>query len=367
VQRSESRRGRSIRRLSPLLVAAVTGLAVAGCASSSGGSSGASLASLTTNVNPGSDSYMPVYVAEYGGFFKKNGLNVTVVPVDSSATAAEFALGGKLNIVYGSPVPVIAAEAHDQPLKIVAQPTPGLLPALTLMGSPKESWPAGSASAEVKLRSLIGKTVGVNGIGGGVYNMLLSYLAKAGVKSSQVRIVNVAGYAAAIPLLAAQRIDAYYEFTGLGKALEEQAGDVAVWSTTAQPVPGIPGETASLVFSTESWLTDHPKQAEEYLTALQQAIQYIMSNPSGAAKIFAQYGLDNKYSVKTVMAVQKIYTAYYNAALRTPSFGAAPSFNLAQALIQLQGDPSGGLPVTQASAQKIVWQLPGKYLPKTAS
>lgn len=344
----------------PILLTIVA-LIAAACSSSSPAKSTTAKRALTPlviAVEPGTDYHLFDYVAQYAGFFAKNGLNVTIVQANGAAASAQFALGGRVNIFTASPSVAVGAAAANQPLKLFAIPYTGALPGDAIMGASGIKWPPASASVKTKLEALRGKVVGVQGIGAGVYNSLVGYLKLEGIPVSSVTIVNIAGYTAAVPALEAHRIDAYFEYTVLGKVLEEtQAHATVVWNLATQPFPGVPIAPAYGATATESWLKKNPVAAAEYLKAIDEATVYCEQHPNAAATIFNKEALGNS---EPASVVQKVVRTYDDSALfkNLPAeMGAAPTVLRTQVGYELQSNPKP-LGTGSSAVNKVIYILP---------
>lgn len=344
---------------------------LAACGTSSSPSSKASSASnakpassstpktnLLVAVEPGTDYHLFDYVAKYAGIFAKNGLNVTLVQANGAAASAQFALGGSVGIFTASPTIAIGAAAAKQPLKIFAIPFSGALPGFALMGVKSDSWPAPTASVKTKLQALRGKVVGVQGIGAGVYNDLVAYLKWAGVPTSAVTIVNIAGTSAAVPALQAHRIDAYFEYTALGVALEEKdAHAQVVWNAGQQPPPGFPPNPGYAAIATQSWLSGHATTAAKYLLSVKEAVAYCEAHPTAAAKLFDQNALGDAQPLAIAQGVVKSYNASLFKTIPA-QVGAAPSQLGPLVKDALANDPHTALGNTPSAAAAVQYVLP---------
>ena len=147
-------------RLRHIMCATVLVLTAAACsaptATSGGGQPG--LASLNVIV-PDSGNFtsgMPIYVAIAEGFFKKEGISVTVVNTTGGATNVAAALAGKGGIgVDTGPVSVLSADLHGANLKILAADTTGM----------DILFFARKGSGITSIKDLSGKTVGYSSPG----------------------------------------------------------------------------------------------------------------------------------------------------------------------------------------------------------
>lgn len=129
---------------------------------------------------------LPVSYAQKQGYFKREGLDVEVLPVPSASAVVSAVISGSAQIGYGGSVAMVFARAQNQPL--------GIFSALTFEDSKQDgqwTWLMASERSGVRsVKDLAGKTIAMNATGGVCELLVRDHLAKAGVPyESTKRIV----------------------------------------------------------------------------------------------------------------------------------------------------------------------------------
>lgn len=139
---------------------------------------------VATKVAPGPDGsivFMQAFVAEGLGSYKKNGLDVTMMPTDGGSNAFKALMSGEADFALLASDHAIKNRASGADLVIVGYLTryPGLVFVV-------------KKDLEGKVKSLAdlkGKRVGVSSIGGGTHGATLALLEKLGMKQDDVEVI----------------------------------------------------------------------------------------------------------------------------------------------------------------------------------
>jgi NitT/TauT family transport system substrate-binding protein len=238
--------------------------------------SASTVASEPLNVivpDPGNfTSGMPVYVAIAQGFFKQEHLDVTVVPTQGGATNVQAVIAGKGAIgVDTGPVSVMSADLHGADLKILGADTTGM----DILFFTK------SSSSVKSIYDLSGKKVGYSSPGSSSEVALdqVNALLKAkgmppasgvplggppdeltGVDTGQV----AAGFTAAPNLFA-----------------QINSGQLRLLTSLAT-YPSYKDVAVRVIFASGSYISGHPTQVQEFLTAWEEAWAYAFANHTQA-------------------------------------------------------------------------------------
>jgi len=290
-----------------ILAAAVTACSSSSSASSpSSQGSTASLTNVTAIVanNWSIGQFFGYYLLGIKqGFFKDEGINLTIQQGTGSSTAAQVVANGRATFGLDvSPTAMINADTEGATLKMVgADAQVSQLAVISLKAKPITT-PA----------SLAGKTVGVPP---GTTQALLftTFLKKNGVNPSSVHIVNVA-----TPSLAAAlkegRIDAAVAYSvGLVPTLTSMgvATDVLNWSSygiTLAPDGGI--------ITTASTLNSDSSLVKRFVTAASESLEYGLAHPESIYS--AGYAVQPDSFVKSVVLAQ---TQYMQQAISSAGLG----------------------------------------------
>jgi len=118
--------------------------------------------------------YLPLTIAEQLGYFKDEGLDVTVVDFAGGSKALQAVVGGSADVVSGAFEHTLNMQMKGQPMRaLVLQ---GLAPQIVLGINPK-TMPNFKSVAELK-----GKKIGVTAPGSSTNIMANFVLAQAGLK-----------------------------------------------------------------------------------------------------------------------------------------------------------------------------------------
>lgn len=272
-------------------VALAASVALAACSSASStgssstaGGSGTSTASAAqstsassgngalTNVVVGAPALtvaVPVYVAQKEGFFKKNGLNVTIDKLASLQYVDNALLSGKYDISVSTAPGVIVTAHAGLHLVTVAGNTIN-----TSSGSGQLGVEVLRSSGITSLSQLAGKSVGVAQVNGNV-NIGFEYkMAKLGVTNvhyttmlypsmqSELDAGRVAAVEAATPFIAKFSPSKYRDL-----------GDPFLF------LPTVPNLSAVWISNT-TWANSHATAIKEYQNALREARSYMAAHPS---------------------------------------------------------------------------------------
>lgn len=222
---------------------------------------------------------LPVYVADKKGYFKDEGLEFEMLPINSGPGAATAVVSGSADIGYGGALPIIAARAQGIPFKIVLggyADQQGVY-ADTVMLASKKSGIEG-------IEDLKGKTIAINNAGGISDLQVRIKLHRAGISADDVKILAVPfpQMPAALELGNADVASTVAPFStnilmkGVGKVIAEgyvQEDDLA------KSVP------VAAFYATESWVEKHPATLEKVRRAIDRANQLIKEDPAEAKKI----------------------------------------------------------------------------------
>lgn len=269
-------------------------LATAGCGSSPASSSSAGTSNLRIGYNP-NPTNLTIVVAQQEGLFAKNGLNVTLTPLQN-ASAEVPALGRQFDLLTTTPMDVLhAAQQGLKPVVVEGQ---------TIEATGKESTGLMVSKGIASVSDLRGKTIAVPGLAGALYGSLIVELHSAGLSASDVKIVQVP-FGNMFDQLKSGRIAAaltIVPYTGQMKA--------AGFTQLADPVLDLTGghETPSAMWSAaSSWAAANQATITKFRAAQQDALNWINANDAQARQLLVtQFHLP--------AAVAKIYpiTEYFS-------------------------------------------------------
>jgi NitT/TauT family transport system substrate-binding protein len=214
--------------------------------------------------------YLPLTIAEQRGYFKAEGLDVSIVDFAGGARALQALVGGSADVVSGAFEHTVNMQAKGQRLRaFVLQ---GRAPQIVLGVNPK-TMPGYKSVADLK-----GKKIGVTAPGSSTNVMVNFILAKAGLRPSDVSIIGVGAAQGAAAAMRAGQIDALSNLDPVITLLQ-RSGDLKVVSDTrivaeAERVFGGP-MPAGCLYAQQSFIDRNPATVQALAHALVRADKWI--------------------------------------------------------------------------------------------
>jgi NitT/TauT family transport system substrate-binding protein len=224
--------------------------------------------------------YLPLTMAEQRGYFKAEGLEVSIVDFAGGARALQAVVGGSADVVSGAFEHTINMQAKGQRLRaFVLQ---GRAPQIVLGVNPK-TMPNFKTVVDLK-----GKKIGVTAPGSSTHVMLNFVLAKAGLKPSEVSIIGVGASQGAVAAMRAGQIDAISNLDPVISLLQ-RSGDLKIVSDTrvlaeADKVFGGP-MPAGCLYAPQSFIDKNPATTQALANAIVRANKWIQA--AGPSEIIA--------------------------------------------------------------------------------
>jgi NitT/TauT family transport system substrate-binding protein len=224
--------------------------------------------------------YLPLTIAETRGYYKDEGLDVTIADFAGGSRALQALIGGSADVVSGAFEHTINMQVKGQRLRAFA--LQGRAPQIVLGINPK-TMPNFKSLAELK-----GKKLGVTAPGSST-NILANFvLAKVGLKPGDVSIVGVGAGAGAVAAVRSGQIDAISNLDPVITQLV-RSGDLKIVSDTrivaeADRVFGGP-MPAGCLYTQQTFLDKNPKTAQALANAIVRADKWIQTaGPSDIVK-----------------------------------------------------------------------------------
>jgi NitT/TauT family transport system substrate-binding protein len=216
--------------------------------------------------------YLPLTIAEQRGYFKAEGLEVTIVDFAGGARALQAVVGGSADVVSGAFEHTVNMQFKGQRMRaFVLQ---GRAPQIVLGINPK-TLPDFKTVADLK-----GKKVGVTAPGSSTNVMLNFSLAKVGLKPSDVSVIGVGAGQGAVAAMRAGQIDAISNLDPVITLLQ-RSGDLKVVSDTrvvaeAERVFGGP-MPAGCLYTPQAFIDKHPATVQALANAIVRADKWIQA------------------------------------------------------------------------------------------
>jgi len=222
--------------------------------------------------------YLPLTIAEQRGYFKAEGLDVTIVDFAGGARALQAVVGGSADVVSGAFEHTVNMQSKGQRLRAFA--LQGRAPQIVLGVNPK------TMAAYKTVADLKGKKIGVTAPGSSTNVMVNFILAKAGLKPSDVSIIGVGAAQGAVAAMRSGQIDAISNLDPVITLLQ-RSGDLRIVSDTrivaeAERVFGGP-MPAGCLYAPQTFIDKQPLTTQALANAIVRANRWIQA--AGAKEI----------------------------------------------------------------------------------
>lgn len=282
--------GRTHVRAASLCLLAILALAaLAACGTTAGGTGGGA-----ENVTIGltyvpNIQFAPFYVAQELGYYKAEGLNVTLRHHTFAEDEFGALVAGKENIIIAGGDETLQARSRNIPITYVAEMYTKYPIAVIV--------PANSSIQTVA--DLKGRSIGIPGPYGESYIGLLSLLQSAGLSKSDVSIQGI-GYTQ-VPALMGHKVDAVVGYTNNEVIQFQKAG----FAIRTFPVSAVQSPISDGLAALQSELDVHPDVVKKVVAATLKGVQYTIAHPQDAVNISKKYvpDLQNPANASNALAV----------------------------------------------------------------
>lgn len=247
--------------------------------------------------------YLPLTIAEQLGYFKAEGLEVSIVDFAGGSRALQAVVGGSADVVSGAFEHTINMHAKGQPMRaFVLQ---GAAPQIVLGVNPK------TMPNFKSVNDLAGKKIGVTAPGSSTNIMVNFVLAKAGLNPKNVSIVGVGASNGAVAAMRSGQIDAISNLDPVITLLQ-RSGDLRIISDTrilaeAEKVFGGP-MPAGCLYAPQTFLDKNANVAQALTNAMVRANRWIQqAGPGDIIKVVPESYLlgDRAVYIDGFLAAQK--------------------------------------------------------------
>ncbi|MGI5287867.1 ABC transporter substrate-binding protein [Nonomuraea polychroma] len=238
-----------------LVTAACTGVAAGPAPSSGAGSGGLEKTSLLIGISP-TPSSAGVFIADRKGFFKEEGLTVTMETIQAPQAVMPRILNGDIDVFKGSYVSLINVQGSGTArLKILydaLQASPGIAGVVVPQDSELQ-----------KAQDLKDKTIAVNSLNNLGTMSVSAHLKPYGLTPEQVKFV-VVDFQNQLVALKNKQVDAAWMVEPFLSSAQN-AGVRLLLDTNTGPTDKLPIDGWA---ATEDWVRQHPKTAAAFQRAL---------------------------------------------------------------------------------------------------
>jgi NitT/TauT family transport system substrate-binding protein len=214
--------------------------------------------------------YLPFVLAWSRGAFRRQGLDVEISDFTGGTKALEALVGGSADFVSGAYEHVILLGLKGIRLKAVALQDESFGLVVAVQKSKAHLY---KSAADLK-----GRIIGVTSPGSASSNGLKLFLAKAGLRESDVSAVGVGAGAAAVAAMTSGRLDAISNFDPVISLLERADAIHPLIDTRNEPdlktLYGGP-IAASSIYTTEVFLRRNPMTAQAVANAMAETLAWL--------------------------------------------------------------------------------------------
>jgi NitT/TauT family transport system substrate-binding protein len=257
--------------------------------------------------------YLPLTIAETKGYFKEEGLNVTINDLKGGSQSLQALLGGSVEAVTGAYEHTIRMQMKGQKIKAVIEL--GRFPGIVL-GVRKDL--AGQIKSPADLK---GRKIAVTAPGSSTAMFATYLIAKAGLKPDDAVFVGVGGGPGAVAAFKSGGVDAIANLEPVISTLERDGLlSILADTRTEEGTKRIFGGTnpAAVLYLKDDFIDKNPKTVQALVNAFYKALKFIerASPEEIAASVPEEYYLGDKQLYVT--AVKNSKPVYSRTGLITP-------------------------------------------------
>ena len=217
--------------------------------------------------------FAPFYAADALGYYKAEGLSVTLRHHTFSEDEFGALVAGKEDMIFAGGDETLQARGHGIPITYVAEIYTQY--PVTLIVSADSSI---HSAADLR-----GHTIGVPGPYGATYIGLLALLQSAGLSKSDVTIQSI-GYTQVAALLG-HKVDAVMGYINNEPIQFQKAG----FAIRTLPVAGAQTFVSNGLAALQPELSNHPDVVRKVIAATLKGVQYVLAHPQDALSISKKY------------------------------------------------------------------------------
>ena len=217
------------------------------------------------------------YIAQEQGFFKNNGLDVTIKDYESGKAAADALIDGEADICTSAGFVFVSNSFDYADLRVLG----------TVATVEVKELVARKDKGVTTINDLIGKKIGVTKKSGGEF-LLGVFLVFNGLSQKDVELVDLKP-SEIVKAISKGDIDAAFTWDPYVYNIKKELGENAIsW-------PG--GKDFYFVLLTkQDWIESNPATAKRFIKSLLQAEDYIKDNPKGSKEfVRKRFGYESDY------------------------------------------------------------------------
>ncbi len=225
--------------------------------------------------------YLPLTVAERRGYFKDEGLDVTITDFPGGSKALQSLMGGSAEFVSGAYEHTIALQAKKQYIRSVV--VQGRYAGIAL-GIRQDK-----AANFRSMKDLQGMKVGVTAPGSSTHIFVKALLAREGLPPDAAAAIGVGTGSSAVAAIRSGNVDAVASLDPVTTQLETSGDITVVYDTRKESDQrALYGDdyAAAVIYTTESFIEQNPNTVQAVVNAMVRALRWIQqSTPDQIADI----------------------------------------------------------------------------------
>jgi NitT/TauT family transport system substrate-binding protein len=273
------------RKLASALLAPAVAAAVGACTSQGSAGTTGSQGPVTMSIGIAAPTSAPVYIADALGYFRQQGLNVSVriIPnayLSLAAGQIQYGLVGVSQLVQ--------AAAHGTGLQqiCVAQMAPSYVLAVS-----QKTLTAKGITPSMSLKETLTRLKGeqVTEVGGAVNPgsvLLASLLKRSGLPADWIKVVSETSSASATASFAQGQVGVVFQPQPVPDQVLSRVPGRIIFNTGTSPLFASLAQVPwSGIVASKSYIAAHPGTSKKICAAIGQANDYVTSHPAQAAKV----------------------------------------------------------------------------------
>lgn len=225
-------------------------------------------------------------IALGAGYFKREGLDVSFSDLGGGSNVAAAVISGNVQIGLLGMGNLGRARAQDQNIKAFATATRGFQNYIVASDIfLKASGLTPKSPLKARIEALKGKTIAVNDVGGSAGDFVRNLLSRAGLKDTDVTMINMPSSAARLAALKAGRVAASVAYSPEPETAEADGyGEIYINSLADIPETK---EVAYVVYvAKEAYIRRHHAEVVRFAKAIEMASDLVKAKPDEAKKFF---------------------------------------------------------------------------------
>jgi NitT/TauT family transport system substrate-binding protein len=214
--------------------------------------------------------YLPLTLAERLGYFKEQGLDVTINDFAGGAQSLQSLVGGSVDVVAGAYEHTIRMQAKGQDIRAVIEL--GRFPGIVLAVKKDKA-------AQVKsFADLKGLKIGVTAPGSSTNFFVMYLMAKAGLKPADASYIRVGAGPTAVAAIKRGEIDAISNLDPVITKLE-QDGDIVIIADSRTEEGNMKlfggNNPAAVIYTKQDFIQKNPVTTQHIVNAMYKALKWL--------------------------------------------------------------------------------------------